>query len=178
MNASQHQILFATPSDAELWVKIVGQGNCQLSPTFKSLFSSLSEKGFSQVILDLQDCQGVDSTFIGVLAKLATQIKASPDSGRFLLREANERVAKSISSLGIDALDQFVTAQATPSPDHDLFNAFCQNENSTDDQKKEVCKTSLEAHTTLCDLNEDNKKKFQHVLDFLKDDFDSNEGGK
>ena len=173
MNSNQQQILFATLSDTEAWIRIIGQGNCRISPSFKALFLDLTDRGSNHFVLDLEDCQGVDSTFIGVMAKLATQIKSSSKSSQFLIREANERVTKSISSLGIEALNQFVTAQKTPPPGDAIFHAFDKKTDSSIDSKIDVCKTSLEAHTTLCDLNEDNKKKFQHVLDFLNDDLSS-----
>lgn len=173
MTQPKNQILFASPTDTEACVRVIGQGTCQISPAFKCLLAELHDKGFGSVIIDLDQCPMVDSTFIGVLAKSADLFKSSDSPCALVLHHANNRVSRSITSLGVDSLFTFSVADNDSLPQDAAFSEFVRQNHNPANQKSDVCQTSIEAHSALSDMNEENKKKFQHVLDFLKDDLKS-----
>ena len=54
--------------DKVVFIKVVGRANFTSSVDFKALVKALSEKGHHRFVLDLSECQLMDSTFLGVLA--------------------------------------------------------------------------------------------------------------
>ena len=51
-------------------VKIAGRANFTFSPDFKTLLGELMQKGYAHFIIDLSECVLMDSTFLGVLARV------------------------------------------------------------------------------------------------------------
>lgn len=168
MTTQKNQILLAQTDDSQAVIRIVGQGICQISPCFKKVMSTLVEKGVKTITIDLEKCIGVDSTFIGVLAKSANLFHSRYSPEKIEVCGAGDRVSKSLHSLGVDFLFQYTQEPKTSFPPSSSFQEILPPEES--DSKKNLTQTSLEAHSTLCDLSDENKKKFEHVLEFLKQD--------
>ncbi len=173
MTPQKQQILLATTGDQQAFVKVIGQGTCQISPGFKSLMIDLCNRGFRSIAVDFGECLSVDSTFIGVLAKSGDCFQSTRDGQRLLIAASNQRVRNSISSLGVEVLFHFTDSLNGSMPAVENFSEFSQPEITPEDSKKEVCRTSIEAHSKLCELSQENNDKFKHVLDFLKADLDT-----
>lgn len=56
--------------DGAIYVRVVGLGNMNNSTTFKDFADRMQLEGFTQIVVDLGDCRGVDSTFMGILLGL------------------------------------------------------------------------------------------------------------
>ena len=54
-------------------MKIVGRANFSSSIDFKSLVNQLQQKGYNYFVLELSECLLMDSTFLGVLARLGIE---------------------------------------------------------------------------------------------------------
>ena len=54
--------------DEFLWVRCSGRGSFANSPTVKSLGDDYIASGGRLIVIDLETCSGIDSTFMGTLA--------------------------------------------------------------------------------------------------------------
>src|SRR6185436_17837187 len=98
----------ASPANLRVWVgdtfvcvKITGRAACACSVDFRKLILGLREKGWRRFVLDLTDCQLMDSTFLGVLAGIG--LRFSEDTGvgasKIELLNPSERVSGLLENL-------------------------------------------------------------------------------
>lgn len=153
--------------DGVACVRICGRANFNSSHDFRSAICELQKAGHARFRLDLCDCLIMDSTFLGVLARLALDAKdadASSESKAFELIKPSERVAGLLDNLGVLELFEVTdgegfadakwkTAPSGPSP-----------------SRAEASKNSLAAHETLIEVNPANEVKFKDVIKFLAED--------
>jgi len=146
----------------DAYVRVRGRATFKIGPALKQFGMAAIEKGCRRVIVEMQDCVGMDSTFMGVLAGLATQIKKS--EGEVILRNISDKNAFLIKMLGIHHLvkiDSEASVGAMPEKSSLL-------QMSAD--KKQVTQTMIAAHETLIEAAPDNMVKFKDVLAYLKED--------
>ena len=78
-NFDQDENLTAAELDNKIYICLSGRGSFLISPPKKNLFN---KKLITQLLhtsfLNMKDCQGMDSTFMGVLAGLACLAKNHP----------------------------------------------------------------------------------------------------
>ena len=60
--------------DEFLWVRCSGRGSFANSPTVKSLGDDYIASGGRLIVIDLETCSGIDSTFMGTLAGLSRRL--------------------------------------------------------------------------------------------------------
>ena len=155
-------------------IKIKGRANAPLSVQFKSLAVQLRDGGRKNLVVDLSECEMMDSTFLGVLAGLvANVIPANAQEGRFGVRLLNAapRLVELLENLGVDHLFKFVRG---PTPLGATVSAVAEATTS----KVELNRTCLEAHELLMALNPENIPKFKDVAQFLAEDLRKSEGAK
>src|ERR1051325_1278763 len=68
--------------DKIVFIKVTGRANFTSSVDFKALVNGLRQKGHDRFILDLSECQLMDSTFLGVLAGLGLKMNNRHNGGR------------------------------------------------------------------------------------------------
>ncbi|MBL9128568.1 MAG: STAS domain-containing protein, partial [Verrucomicrobiales bacterium] len=87
------------------WVGVVGPGICKESGRFETLLDQIVLRGFSTLVVDLSSCPRMDSTFVGVLLRLA-QGPSIPDGSapklRILLNRPTEQVRELLDTLCLD----------------------------------------------------------------------------
>ncbi len=110
----------------------------------------------------------MDSTFLGVLAGGGLKLLKASEAGKgapIQLLNPNERVQTLLDNLGVLHLF-YVTTGSNLSPDQ------CERPDvgGVPPSREDVCRTSLEAHKTLMDINPDNIPKFKDVTQFLAED--------
>jgi anti-sigma B factor antagonist len=168
--------LFVSVADSVVLVKIRGRASFTISADFKNLIHGLVQRGYQRFILDLSECLVMDSTFLGVLAgvgqKLAGSAKNNGSPGIELFRP-NQRVSELLDNLGVAHLFKFVNG-AQPLPDKVESMRPVVPEAS----KEELCRTCLEAHLTLMDINPANVPKFKEVAKFLAEDLEKMQAQK
>jgi anti-sigma B factor antagonist len=152
------------------FVKVCGRANYNTSTDFKNAINDLHARGLEHFVLDLGDCATMDSTFLGVLAGLALrQADHKPQGdGKALdleLLNPNERVADLLDNLGVGHL--FKVLQQ-PCPCSAPFEPYTPAARPI--SKEEMCQTSIEAHTTLMDVNPENVDKFKDVTEMMAED--------
>ena len=149
-------------------IKISGRANFTSSIDFKTLVNELRLKGYRYFVLELSECQLMDSTFLGVLAGLG--LKFAPGKGNegghaVELLNPNPRITELLETLGV--LDLFRV-------NHGPFTAPAEAEGrevaSCNPSKEEVTRACLEAHETLMQIQPENVAKFKDVTQFLAED--------
>jgi len=96
-----------------VYTRVVGLGTMNNSITFKEFGDQQLGQGYRRFIIDLADCKGIDSTFMGILAGLAASARAHdkrPGSGVIIVN-ANPHCRKQLESIG---LHRIVTVQNDP----------------------------------------------------------------
>ena len=73
------------------------------SPLMKAFGDERIDGGERKVVIDLSGCTGMDSTFMGTLAGMASRLSAK-DQGVLEIAEAGDRNRRSLEDLGLDFL--------------------------------------------------------------------------
>jgi len=144
-------------------VRIVGRANFLLSVDFRKLLRHLRAAGHARILLDLSECQVMDSTFLGVLAFEANDMasKSGGTAGICIeLLNARPAVREIIEELGIARLFHFVERDLTA----EQFRAA---PSAGPASVEECARTSLEVHELLMALHPANVAKFKEVARFL-----------
>lgn len=150
-------------------LRVEGRGSFKISPPMKQFIHQvINTKSAERIVLDMSDCTGMDSTFMGVIAGISCLIKGKPDF-RFKLINLSEKNKKLLITLGVDRVVDYSMADAKDELDN---CRICGEQTLKTDfsNKLDAAKTTLEAHETLVDINPDNFNKFKSVLEFLQDD--------
>ena len=159
---SAHATISVAVSGKAGGVKVVGRANVICSVAFKSVLKHLKEESVERIFIFLQECLLMDSTFLGVLAKQGVDrgIKGRRQF-KFVLVAPTERVFSSIENLGV--LGEFEVVEAVPSIQFSFRDVSIDNVCDL----RELTRTSLEAHEALVDISEENRGRFEGVVNLL-----------
>lgn len=80
-------------------VQVVGLGNMFLAPTLQALVESELKAGFLNFVVDLKDCPGMDSTFMGTFIGLSATVKRR--YGWFCLVNVSDENMRLLKMLGV-----------------------------------------------------------------------------
>ena len=112
--------------------------------------------GFTQIVVDLTPTESIDSTGLGLLAKIANLMRRR-DGGKPLLFSSQPDINALLSNICLD--EAFILCDEIP--DVELGQALPVG-NSSD---VELAQTVLDAHRLLCEMNDNNRAMFQSVVD-------------
>lgn len=128
-----------------------------LDATIEKIFAALN---FTAIIIDLTEAQSVDSTTLGLMAKLS--ILSRQKVGLLpTVVTTNPDVTRVLQSMGFDQVFNIVD---TPLPCPD-----CLADLPSQDQSEEVVKAKvLEAHRILMGLNDSNREAFHDLVSALE----------
>lgn len=157
------KIYVATSGTAGLF-RIRGRATATESSGFKTAAEGLRLQGTRHFVIDLTECQSMDSTFIGVLAGLSRRLKeAAGKDAKVELVNPGETVHQQLDNLFV--LDQFTLTQCQlePGTPYEAVEAGGVS-------KAELCRLMLDAHQTLMQVHAGNVPKFKQVTDFLQED--------
>jgi anti-anti-sigma factor len=151
----------------KIFIRVTGRGSFKVSATLKQFIAEITSKqAVSTVVLDLADCVGMDSTFMGVLAGLSGRLK---QNGQTLeLINLSDKNTQLLATLGVDQ----VIAHYSHSHGHELPGRLTQSLPAASATKKDLAETALQAHETLVELSEENRPRFKRVIEYLKADVD------
>jgi anti-sigma B factor antagonist len=144
-------------------VRIEGRASFQNSACLRDFFGELLRRGKSRFVVDFQHCTSMDSTFLGVLAGAALDLRKATPPGTLVLARVGQRNLELIRNLGLHRLllvDANETALSFDKCDTPLE---CHNRSEI-----ETARLVLEAHENLVSADETNRTKFQDVLAFLR----------
>ncbi|BDS05184.1 hypothetical protein NT6N_02240 [Oceaniferula spumae] len=148
------------------WIRCAGKGSFLNSHALKEWAENEMKDGATIIVVDLEACTGMDSTFMGTMAGLAMRLMKIP-GGKLQIAEPGERNRQSLEDLGLDVLMEIEPEESVWKDQVSEVReklVLCGDDASGIDKAPHV----LEAHKTLCAADEKNTKKFATVLDFLE----------
>jgi anti-anti-sigma regulatory factor len=132
--------------------------NCE---PVRNFFDKQFDAGQRSFIVDFASCTSVDSTFLGILVRLALNLRNSEDPGKLALVNLTGRNLETVKNLGIHRIAE-ISSHAVES----LKDLESLSVNGQDDVA--CSETIYEAHKTLMNLNEKNLRMFCDVVSFLE----------
>lgn len=128
-----------------------------LDATIEKIFAALN---FTAIIIDLTEAQSVDSTTLGLMAKLS--ILSRQKVGLLpTVVTTNPDITRVLQSMGFDQVFNIV--------DTPLSCPDCLADLPSQDQSEEVVKAKvLEAHRILMGLNDSNREAFHDLVSALE----------
>lgn len=156
-----------------IWIRCSSRGSFINSPALKSIAEKYLEAGGERVVVDLELCPGVDSTFMGTLAGLARQCLAG--GGSLELASPTARTRAAMESLGLDMLVEIDPPAAPWQADIEARRVALTQEAETLPEQKALSEADrtrhvLEAHNTLRSMNKKNDEAFGYVCETLEED--------
>lgn len=150
-------------------VRIQGRASFQSSACLRDFILEMLQRGKTRFVLDFQQCASMDSTFLGVLAGAALELRKHAPDGSLVVARTGQRNLELIRNLGLHRLLTLDTGDVTP-PSAPATPASasgtpleCRNRGEI-----EMARLVLEAHENLVTADEANRSKFQDVLTFLR----------
>ena len=160
------------PYDDPVIVKINGKASFLNSGPMKDLFERLVDQGKSRFVVDFQQCSGMDSTFLGILAGLGIRLMKAEPKGTVVLTRLGARNRELVRNLGLHRLLILDDGDSAPGePDGNQLEAV---KNDAHLSEVENARLVLQAHENLVEIDASNKTKFQDVISFLKNQMEEN----
>jgi|SRR5688572_16561288 len=144
-------------------IRVEGRASFQNSGCLRDFILEMLARGKTRFILDFQRCASMDSTFLGVLAGAAIELRKTTPQGSIVVTRVGQRNLELMRNLGlhrlltIDARDFTLSFQKCDTPLECATLSEVEN-----------ARIVLEAHENLVNADESNRSKFQDVLAFLR----------
>lgn len=142
-----------------VWVRVEGRGSFQNSTGLRDFAAEMTRRGHRDFVIDLKDCELMDSTFMGTLTGIA--LRLGPQGSLRVVRP-NERCRSVLRNLGLDRVFTVEENLPAPPPGTSLHDA---EGTPSREAKRE---TFIEAHENLVAANPENAVRFKDVIEFLK----------
>ena len=143
-------------------VQVNGKANYLNCNAFREFIEKVITGGSRKLFIDFEDCKGMDSTFLGILAGTAIQLRKLSPVGELIVGNLSKRNYELICNLGLQNLLTISKDQAAACKTFDAL------------KNQEVCnpKNILKAHENLTAADQENVGKFQDVIAFLRNQVD------
>jgi anti-anti-sigma factor len=157
-------------------VRVTGRGSFKLGASLKQFGESVVRLRVPLLLFDMAQCIGMDSTFMGVLAGLATRLRTH--DGRIVLVHCSPRTRGLLATLGLDQLIAAYETADTPPEFEEALSGRATGESlaSAGGQDVDTVKTMLDAHQNLVDLVPENLPQFKDVLVYLREEVERKTG--
>ena len=163
--------LTAAYIDQTAVIRVEGRGSFRISPPMKQFIHRvIKSKSANRILIDMSDCVGMDSTFMGVLAGLSYHVKDKPGITLKLIN-LSKKNQKLLVTLGVDRVVDY--SLSSTGEEKELVEGQGNSIQALEPDfanKLEAAKTTLEAHETLANINSENFAKFESVLELLQND--------
>lgn len=160
--ASQPVYLVDAYSDPVV-VRIEGRASFQNSACLRDFIGEMLRRGKTRFVLDFQHCASMDSTFLGVLAGAALELRKNAPGGSLVVARVGQRNLELMRNLGLHRLLTLDPGESVAGLDK------CKTVlEAPKASEVENARMVLEAHENLVSADEANRSKFQDVLAFLR----------
>ncbi|MFA5043940.1 MAG: STAS domain-containing protein [Kiritimatiellia bacterium] len=173
MNETQSSdpVLEVARQGAVAYLRVMGRATFKAGPVLKQFGTAAIEDGCARIVLDASACEGMDSTFMGVLAGLATRL-ARQTGGKMLMLNVPDKLFEVLSTLGLAQLMECHRLGAAPEPlvAPPLAAQVLSPLAAAGADSQTTRRVMLEAHTTLAAVSDANQLRFKDVLAYLRED--------
>ena len=143
-------------------VRIEGRASFLNSGCLRDFMAQMLKAGKSSYVIDFMRCTSMDSTFLGVLAGMALELRKRNPKGSLVLTRIGQRNLELMRNLGLHKLLTVDTADG-------VNLERCDTPLQSGERKElENARLVLEAHENLVSAEESNRGRFQDVLIFMK----------
>jgi anti-sigma B factor antagonist len=164
MSATASSTYLVDTTSDPVMIRILGRASFQNSASLKDFLSDMRRQGRNRFVIDFHHCTSMDSTFLGVLAGAALELRKNAASGSLVLCRVGERNLELVQNLGLHrlllidtgAVNCTESASGVLLPGQAKFNEL------------DNARLVLAAHENLIEVDDANRTKFQDVLTFLK----------
>jgi anti-sigma B factor antagonist len=144
-------------------VRIEGRASFLNSACLRDFMTQMVKSGKARFVVDFLHCTSMDSTFLGVLAGLALDLRKRTPKGSLVLTRMGQRNLELVRNLGLHKLLSIDASEAGSNVEACDTPLVC-----GDRSELENARLVLEAHENLVSADETNRTKFQDVLVFMK----------
>lgn len=160
-NSMEDRYLFGE-LDNKVFIKFVGNATMKNSKTLEDLFDKIFEGEEKEIIIDFKECNYMDSTMLGFIAKIAIKLKKTWNKYIYEINASN-MVKTSLKSTGVFDLLKHLDQEADGV---ELKEIEVKDFENKDAKAAHI----LEAHKTLMSLSDENAKIFKNVVELLEKD--------
>ena len=153
-----------TAMDKGYLVEVSGRANFDYAVPLRELAEKLVPGNWIQ--FDMEYCETMDSTFMGVLTMLALKLRKS-GSPQIMLINASAQLNKLLRDLGVAKLFKFVSGEDSGVAGKSSGNAV---ELASGKTMLDTAQTVVDAHKTLVEADSSNAEKFNQVIEFAEQD--------
>jgi len=147
-------------------IRIEGRASFQNCASLRDFIAEIRRQDRTRFVIDFQNCTSMDSTFLGVLAGAALELrKLGPDASIVLCR-VGERNLELIINLGLHRLLSIDAENACLANNSRIPGVALAPQGKMNEL--ENARHVLAAHENLVVADESNRATFQDVLAFLK----------
>jgi anti-anti-sigma factor len=153
-----------------LWLRVQGKGSYEVCPFLSRFATERVAAGVRHIVVDLESCPSMDSTFMGTLTGVALRLAAYP-GGRLQIVNPNPRNQQLLSNLGLDNIFEVDHEGTTWPHERALISRILEKDEllaRSPPSKRDQCECMLEAHENLAQVNDANIPKFHDVIECLK----------
>ena len=170
-NQSTDHVLEVARQGATAYLRVLGRATFTVGPVLKQFGTAAIEDGCTRMVLDVASCEGMDSTFMGVLAGMAVRL-ARQTGGKMLMLNVPYKLFEILSTLGLDQLMECRRLGAVPEPlvKPPLATRALSPIAAAAADLQTTQHVMLEAHTTLASVSAENQLRFKDVLTYLRED--------
>ncbi len=155
--------LVIAEKDGVCTIRVAGRANFECGMplrTFSKNYTDITKK----IVIDLRECESMDSTFMGILTMLA--LKAKKLNTELELVNATDYCRALLRGLGVEKMFKFTACETDVSNGSSLVNGDAKND------KIGAAEAVVDAHKTLMDVSLDNIAKFEKVVEFAESDLE------
>ncbi len=154
-----------------VYARVVGRGTFQNSQPLHQFALQRIDQGQDECVIDLGDCQGMDSTFLGVLAVIALRVRQGGTRAAVHIVNINPRNLEMLQTLGLDRL--FLIDGDAPAPLADTDYQLLPNTDIAQLkqplEKDRIADLMIEAHDTLVRIDPRNTPRFKELARLLRE---------
>jgi anti-anti-sigma regulatory factor len=152
-----------------VWIQIRCKGSVDSSRDLRQFIELMVAKGQQKIVIDLDHCPGMDSTFMGTLAGISLRLR-QVQGGCLDVVNPGERNLQSLRELGLDHILNVDCSGSLWIRERQMLEEQLQQPLPPMPADEDVRRAIMtEAHETLCQVNCDNIPRFRDVLELLRE---------
>ncbi len=158
-----------TIKDNTCFIKLVGKIGYTISPGFNNFLNWLfKQKNYAHILIDLSETKTVDSTNLGLLAKIA-KFSLNHFKERATIVSTNENITAILKNMCLNRV--FILIDEATNIEGQLKAMPDVSESA-----KAMAKLMYESHRNLVEISDENESKFRDVLEMLQERMKRNQG--
>jgi anti-sigma B factor antagonist len=169
--------IFVFQAAPRVYIRVIGRGCFQNSRALRTFAADMIQRGSREFVLDLAQCAGMDSTFLGVLTGIGLSLRQEHPPATVHVIHAPSRICDLLKSLWLDRLFRVEAGGADlpgcVPPDGADFQKLPDSDPSggiSSLPREETREVMLAAHDDLVRADSRNEPKFAEVIKLLREE--------